>query len=142
MAADTNQPVARRKYYEIMQYKMKRNIFLRETGLNIQPLLFWLGVRPDGLIYDEEYNDDPGLLEIKCPSNRRNSSPADLLSDHYFYLQRNKHGEILLKRDHHFDYYTQVQMTMRLFKVNYCDFVVFIFTCMIKTRLEFDNVPP
>ena len=35
MAADTNQPVARRKYYKIMQYKMKRNIFLRETGLNI-----------------------------------------------------------------------------------------------------------
>ena len=32
--------VARSKYYEIMQYKMKRNIFLREAGLVIQPLLF------------------------------------------------------------------------------------------------------
>ena len=43
MAADTNQPVARRKYYEIMQYKMKRNFFLREAGFVIKPLLFWLG---------------------------------------------------------------------------------------------------
>ena len=91
------EPVASRKY-EIMQYKMKRNIFLRETGLNIQSLLFWLDVSPEGLIYDKEYSDDPGLLEIKCPSNRRNSSPADLLSDHSFYLQQNKHGEFCFKK--------------------------------------------
>ena len=91
------EPVASRKY-EIMQYKMKRNIFLRETGLNIQSLLFWLDVSPEGLIYDKEYSDDPGLLEIKCPSNRRNSSPADLLSYHSFYLQQNKHGEFCLKK--------------------------------------------
>ena len=63
-----------------MQYKMKRNIFLREAGL-IQPLVFWLGAKPDGLIYDKEYNDHSDSLKIKCPSNRRNSSPADLLSD-------------------------------------------------------------
>ena len=63
-----------------MQYKMKRNIFLREAGF-IQPLLFWLGAKPDGLIYDKEYNDHSGSLKIKCPSNRRNSSPADLISD-------------------------------------------------------------
>ena len=90
------EPVARRKYYEIMQYKMKRNVFLREAGLVIQPLLFWLGASADGLIYDKEYSDHPGSLEIKYPSNRRNSSPADLLSDQSFYLQQNKNGEILL----------------------------------------------
>ena len=43
---------------------MKRNIFLREAGLVIQPLLFWLGASPDGLIYDKEYSDHPGLFEI------------------------------------------------------------------------------
>ena len=75
---------------------MKRNIFLREVGLVIQPLLFWLGASPDGLIYDKEYSDHPGLLEIKYPSNRRNSSLADLLKDQSFYLQQNKNGEILL----------------------------------------------
>ena len=59
---------------------MKRNIFLREVGLVIQRLLFQLGASPEGLIYDKEYSDNPGLLEIKCPSNRRNS-PADLPID-------------------------------------------------------------
>ena len=90
------EPVARCKYYEIMQYKMKQNIFLREAGPVIQPLLFWLGASPDGLICDKEYSDHPGLLEIKCTSNRRNSSPADLLNYQSFYLHQNKNGEILL----------------------------------------------
>ena len=52
MATDTNR-LARHKYYEIMQRKMKRNIFLTEVGLVIQPLMFWLGVSPDGLISDK-----------------------------------------------------------------------------------------
>ena len=133
------EPVVRRKYYEIMQYRMKRNIFLREAGLVIQLLLFWLGASPDVLIYDKEYSDHPGLLEIKRPSNRRNSSLADLLRDQSFYLQQNKNVEVLLKKDHHFGYYTQVQMAMGLSQVNYCDLVVFTFKCMIITRVEFDN---
>ena len=77
---------------------MKQNIFLREAGLVIQSLLFWLGASQDGLIYDKEYSDHPGLLEIKCPSNKKNSSPADLLSDQSFYLHQNKNGEIVLKK--------------------------------------------
>ena len=30
-------------------------------------------------------------------------------------------------------------MAMELSQVNYCDFVVFTFKCMIITRVEFDN---
>ena len=77
MGADTNK----------LQCRMKRNIFLRDAGLITQFLLFWLSASPHGLNYDKNYIDHPGLLEIKCPSNRRNSSPADLLSDQSFYLQ-------------------------------------------------------
>ena len=122
-----------------MQYKMKRNIFLREVGLVLQPMLFWLAARPDELIYDKEYSDHPSLLEIKYASNRINSLPADLLSDQSFYLQQNKNGEILFKKHHHFGYYTQVQMGIGLSQINCCDFVVFTFKCMIITRVEFDN---
>ena len=118
---------------------MERNIFLEKLNLLIQPLLFGFGASPDGSIYDKEYSDHPGLLEIKRPSNRRNSSPADLVIDQSFYLQQNQNGEIVLKKDHHVGYYTQVQMAMRLSQVNYCDFVVFTFKCMIITRAEFDS---
>ena len=74
MGADTNK----------LQCRMKRNILLRDPGSGF---LFWLGASPHGLNYDKTYSDHPGLFEIKCPSNRRNSSPADLLSDQSFYLQ-------------------------------------------------------
>lgn len=67
---------------------MKRDIFLREAGLVIKPLLFWLGTSPDGLSYDKEYDDHPGLLKIKIPSNTSNSSPAGLLCDQSFYFQQ------------------------------------------------------
>ena len=32
-----------------------------------------------------------------------------------------------MKKDHHFGYYTQTQMTMGLSQVNYCDFAAFTF---------------
>ena len=115
---------------------MERNIFLEKLNLLIQPLLFGFGASPDGSIYDKEYSDHPGLLEIKRPSNRRNSSLADLLRDQSFYLQQNKNVEVLLKKDHHFGYYTQVQMAMGLSQVNYCDLVVFTFKCMIIKELN------
>ena len=106
---------------------MKRNIFLREAGLVMQLLLSWLGAGPGRLICDKEYSDRPGLPEIKCTSNNRNFSPADLLCNHSLYLQQNKIGEVLIKKDHHFGYYTQVQMAMGLSQVNYCDFAAFTF---------------
>ena len=81
--------------------KWNKTFFLKAV-LVVQPLLFWLGASPDGLIYDKEYSDHPGLLKIKYPYNRRNSSLADFLSDQSFYLQQNKNGEILLKKDNHF----------------------------------------
>ena len=65
---------------------MKRDIFLREAGLVIQPLLFWLGTSPDG--HDKEYGDHPGLLKNKIPSNTSNSTPAGLLCDQSFYFQQ------------------------------------------------------
>ena len=65
-----------------MQHKMKQNIFLGEAELAVQSLLFWLGISPDGLIYDKEHSDHPGLLEFKYPSHRRNSFPADIFSLH------------------------------------------------------------
>ena len=106
---------------------MKRNIFFREAGLAIQPLLFWLGASPDGLICDKEYNDHPGLLEIKCPSNSRNFSPADLLGNQSFYLQQNNNGEIPKFR--------------WLWGYRKLIIVIFVlaFKCMITSRVEFND---
>ena len=86
MAADKNQlpGVNIMKLSEEKNMKILWNIFHREAGFVTQPLLFWLSASPNGSIYDKEYSDHPGLLKIKCPSDRRNSSAADLLNDQSF----------------------------------------------------------
>ena len=58
----------------------------REIKLLI--LLLWLDASPGGLIFVKGYSDHPGLLEIKNPSIRRNSSAAYLFSDWSLHLQQ------------------------------------------------------
>ena len=61
------EPVAREKYLDILKHQFQRQISLRETGLVIQPSLFWLAASPDGVICDNAHNPQIGLIEIKCP---------------------------------------------------------------------------
>ena len=58
MIVDTNQLSGETN----MQYNMKIIIFLGETGIAIQSLLFRLGTSLNGLICDKEHSDHPGLL--------------------------------------------------------------------------------
>ena len=35
-------------YIDVMKLKLKHNVSVRETGIVIQPLLYWLAASPDG----------------------------------------------------------------------------------------------
>ena len=67
-----------------MKSKLKHNVLVRETGIVIQPLLYWLSASPDGLITDESTTPIFGLIEIKCPFSKRNLHPQDMLN---FYIE-------------------------------------------------------
>ena len=45
--------MARQIYIDVMKFKLKHNVSVRETGIVIQPLLYWLVASPNGLITDE-----------------------------------------------------------------------------------------
>ena len=62
-----------------MKFKLK-HVSARETGIVIQPLLYWLAASPDGLITDESSTPILGLIEIKCPFSKRNLHPQDMLN--------------------------------------------------------------
>ena len=64
------EPVARDKYKDIMKFKERRHVTCRETGIVINPSVFWLGASPDGLLYGCESTKPDGLLEIKCPEGK------------------------------------------------------------------------
>ena len=42
--------VAKYKFFDYLTYKLKKEVMIRETGLVVQPYLFWLGASPDGLL--------------------------------------------------------------------------------------------
>ena len=95
------EPVAREKFEKYMTYSLKRKVKLRETGIVVQPYLFWLAASPYGLISDQN-EEFPGLIEIKCPKTKRNSSPKTLLDDEKFYVGKDKNGKPFLKKEHKF----------------------------------------
>ena len=127
------EPVAREKFEKYMSYTLKRKIKIRETGIVVQPFLFWLAASPDGLIIDQN-EDSPGLIEIKCPKTKRNSTPDMLLKDDTFYVGKDENGFGYI-----FGYYSQIQLAMGLSQISYCYFVVYTFKGLIIVRTEFDE---
>ena len=59
-----------------MRLNLRHFVLVRETGLVIQPSLFWLAASPDGL-FSYQTSDRKLLLEIKCPHTKRHMSPID-----------------------------------------------------------------
>lgn len=134
----TYEPVARKQYEEYLKYNLKHDASVRETGIVIQPNFFWLAASPDGLVTDKT-EDATGLLEIKCPKSRKNSSPDELINDDKFYVSL-VDGKPELKKDHLNGYYSQIQMAMGLSGAPFCDFIVYTFKGLIITRTPFNNV--
>jgi len=132
------EPIAREIYSDAMKYKIQRNIQVNETGLVIQPHLYWLAASPDGLVRDDNDVSVFGLIEIKCPKSKRNMTPEEMVQDNSFYVGI-ENGKPYLKKKHSNGYYTQIQMALGLSRIQFCDFVVYSFTGMIIIRIPYDE---
>lgn len=132
------EPIARDLYADITKYKLKRNIIVRETGIVIQPHLYWLAASPDGLVRDDNDASVFGLIEIKCPASKKHMTPEEILQDESFYVGI-KDDQLYLKKKHSNGYYTQIQMALGLSRLMFCDFVVYSFKGMIIMRVPFDE---
>ena len=134
-----HEPTARENYTQYLKFVLMHDINVRETGLVIQPNLFWLAASPDGLVSDHSDSRKVGLIEIKCLKLKCNYTPQEILQDTKFYVHYDD-GKLQLKKDHAYGYYTQIQMAMGLSNVQFCDFVVFTFKGMIIVRVPFDKI--
>ena len=122
-----------------MKFHLNRNIDVRETGLLLQPKLFWLAASPDDLVSDKSNEDvrQIGLIEIKCPRSKKNSKINDLVHDQSFYVKC-EHG-VPVKKYHPDGFYTQIQIAIALSQITLCDFIVYTFDGMIIIRTQFDE---
>ena len=88
----------------------------------------FLGVTPDGTVYDPSSAQQPfGFVEVKCPYSRRDSTPIEACSSPGFFCDLKTHPDgsqtPQLRRNH--SYFSQVQGQMAVGKRPWCDFVVF-----------------
>ena len=133
-----NEGVAIEKYKFIMNYRLHRSTKTKQVGLIIQSQIFWLGASPDGVILDKN-NQEIGLLEIKCPYSKRNSSVTDMVNDKSFYIALDKDKKPYLKKDHQYGYFTQIQVAMGLARLEWCHFVVYVYEGIVIIKVEFDK---
>ena len=97
-----------------------------------------MGASPGGVIFDKKIQEI-GLLEIKCPHNKRNLYIESIITDKTFYVALRKDKKTYLKKEHHFGSYMQIQVAMRLAGLKWCHFVVYIYSGMILVKVDFDR---
>ena len=107
---------------ELYAVLLKENGFLAQisdVGLQLSSLFPYLGASLDGIV---SYQNERWGLEIKCPFSKYNYSLQHALTDKKFFLFKDDHGTIKLKRKH--AYFFQIQGQMFCANLKCVDFVV------------------
>ena len=117
------------------QYKstLPDTMVLQNAGIYISKHGF-LAASPDGVITDNGVNC--GIIEIKCPYSCRNMTVHEACSKTKFYCQL-INNEVKLNHNH--AYYYQIQGTMALVGVEWCDFIVWTINDMTVERIPFNR---
>ncbi len=111
------------------------NVTVTDRGLVIDPNYPYLGASPDG--YVKCVCCGPGVIEIKCPYLCRDRPFLDATDDGRFFLGKDSEGQFYLQHKH--AYYYQIQLQMKLCKVQYGDFVVWGKTELVILRINLDE---
>ena len=131
--------VARDKFIEILKFQESPPIRVDETSLVVNPVLFWLGCSPDGLVFDGSISLPFGCLEIKCPENTKHLTPTQAVKDPSFYVEI-KDGQPALKKNNSLGYYSQIQFQMGITQLTWVNFVAYFFKGIIITSVQIDKI--
>eukprot|EP00466_Bigelowiella_natans_P016007 jgi/Bigna1/85580/estExt_fgenesh1_pg.C_40415 len=109
------EPRARMEYEErIKNISQDSNTWVEEVGIVVNPDFPWISCSPDGIIHTT--NNGTGLLEIKCPLRRMPSAGS-------------------MPRRH----WDQIQGSMGILGLDWCDYVIWMPKEIRITRYEFDR---
>ena len=133
-----NEQVAVKEYVAYQQTHGHPHLSVSPTGFYINKECPFLGVSPDGAVYDLSNMQQPfGFLEIKCHYSYKDSLPAEACSVSTFCCELNAStGNVKLKENH--QYYAQVQGQMGIGEQPWCDFVIYTKKGLSAQRIPFD----
>ncbi|XP_041811405.1 uncharacterized protein LOC121619628 isoform X2 [Chelmon rostratus] len=98
-------------------------------GFIVHPNVPWLGVMPDGLVYDPNENPSFGLVHVKCVRFQNFIDCGFLVC---------REGGLQLKKTH--SYYWHIQAEMMVAGTSWCDLLVFSREDLLVQRLYRDKV--
>lgn len=112
---------ARKQYVAYQNQNGHPGLFVAPSGFFIHPTLTFLGVSPDGSVYDPSSLEPYGFLEIKCSFKYQDLQPKEAAQkpDFWCSIVNNK---VKLKENH--IYYSQVQGQMAVGQRPWCDFCI------------------
>lgn len=102
---------------------------LKRCGLCVCVQRPYLGVSPDGLVFDDS------VIEVKCQYTGRYEQ--NIPGKHFSFLEFNADREIVLK--HISKYYFQIQGQLYISKRKYCYYVIFTFKDQFVQKIELDQ---
>jgi len=129
-----HEDIARVAYIEKMQ-SYHENFMVIQCGLILDPEFPFMGATPDGIVYCKCC--ESRVLEIKCPFSCKNKAFSDAILDNSSFFLEDDSGRLVLKEDHM--YYYQVQLQMKLCRVQYCDFVAWREDEIFHQRIELNS---
>ena len=127
----TNEASAFRQY----EAAMPDNFILRESEIYVSSKHGFLAASPDGIVMSSS-EDTTGVIEIKCPYVCRNVTVIEACTQKGFCCELVS-GKVCLKRNH--QYYYQIQGSMAIVGVEWCDFIVWTTKDMSVERIAFDS---
>ena len=120
--------------YEDILSQIHCDTKFEDSGFVIHPEHNFIGASPDGLVSCSCCGE--GIIEIKCPYSKKDTSIEEALLDKKFYL-REVDGEIKLSKEHSYCY--QVQAQLFVTKKRYCDFICFVGGTLCMDRIFPDD---
>ena len=121
------------------QYKasLPNELIVHESGIFISQQGF-LAASPDGIVTSVNNSKEGycGVIEIKCPYSCRFLSVREACSRKGFFCEL-VNDEIHLRRNHH--YFYQIQGSMAVVGVEWCDFIVWTTKDLTIERIKFDS---
>jgi hypothetical protein len=107
---------------------------VRECGLHIDADIPYLAASPDGMF------DEKALIEVKCPAKAQKLSPLEAVRQKMLkYCVEGQEDSLVLKRNHNYNYYYQIQGQLHITNKEYCLFVVWTPLGMSVEKIKKDD---
>ncbi|XP_064482469.1 uncharacterized protein LOC135395153 [Ornithodoros turicata] len=128
-----NEPRAVQRYVQVMEH-LGHNVIVHTCGLMVRPGCPWLGATPDRVVYDAQEDPPFGLVEVKCPWNKKSCSMDEALASPDFYIELLDDVPQLKASS---GYYCQVMGQMYCSGLQWTHFVVYTDNWIIVCKVQY-----